>query len=63
MEPQTMADSSLNKPTLETDRLAVEPRKKAERRQLLWRFLFSFGLIASTVAVATMIAHWTRPIL
>ena len=44
-----MTDNSLSKPTM-----------KAEQRQLVWRFLFSFGLIAGTVALATMIARWMR---
>jgi len=30
---------------------------KAEQRQLVWRFVFSFGLIVGTVAVATLIAR------
>lgn len=34
--------------------------KKTERRQLAWRFVLSFAVIAGTVAVATMVAHWTR---
>ncbi len=33
---------------------------KAERRQLVWRFVLSFGVIAGTVAVATMVARWIR---
>jgi hypothetical protein len=35
---------------------------QAEQRQLVWRYLFSFGLIAGIVAVATMVAHWMRPL-
>jgi hypothetical protein len=31
-----------------------------ERRQLIWRFVLSFGVIAGTVAVATMVARWMR---
>jgi hypothetical protein len=31
---------------------------KAERRQLVWHFVLSFGVIAGTVAVATMAARW-----
>jgi hypothetical protein len=33
---------------------------KAEQRQLVWRFVLSFGVIAGTVAAATMVAHWMR---
>jgi hypothetical protein len=33
---------------------------KAEQRQLVWRFVLSFGVIAGTVAVATMAARWMR---
>jgi len=33
---------------------------KTEQLQLIWRFLFSFGMIAGTVAVATLVAHWMR---
>ena len=43
-----------------TDTPVSKPSMKAEQRQLVWRFLFSFGLIAGTVAVATMIARWVR---
>jgi len=45
-----MADSSVSKPILQAD-----------RGKLLWRFLFSFGLIASVVAVAAGIAQCVRP--
>jgi len=34
--------------------------KKAEQRQLVWRFVLSFGVIAGTVAVATMVARSMR---
>ena len=34
---------------------------KAERRQLVWRFLFSLVVIAGTVAIATLIAHSIAP--
>ena len=34
---------------------------KAERRQLVWRFLFSLGAIGGTVALATLIAHSIAP--
>ena len=43
-----------------TDTSVTKPTMKDERRQLVWRFLLSFGLIAGTVAVATMIARWMR---
>jgi hypothetical protein len=33
---------------------------KAEQWQLVWRFLFSFGVIAGTVAAATLVARWMR---
>jgi len=42
-----MADTSVSNPIV-----------KAERRQLVWRFVLSFGVIAGTVAVATMVARW-----
>jgi hypothetical protein len=35
-----------------------EARAKVEWRQLLWRFLWAFALIAGPVGIATMIAHW-----
>ena len=41
----------------------VEHSAKVEQGKLVWRFLWSFGLIAGIVAVATMIAHWIRPTL
>jgi hypothetical protein len=56
-----MTDSSMDKPIL-VEQQTGEVQVKAERRQIFWRFLFSFGLIASVVAVATMIARWIRPI-
>ena len=34
---------------------------KAARRQLVWRFLFSFAVIGGTVALATLIAHSIAP--
>jgi hypothetical protein len=45
-----MTDISVSTPTV----------IKAERRQLVWRFVLSFGVIAGTVAVATMAARWMR---
>ncbi len=39
-----------------------EIQVKAERRQLVWHILFSFGMIAGVVAAATMIAHWVHAI-
>ncbi len=39
-----------------------EVQVQAERRQLVWRILSSFGMIAGVVAAATMIAHWMRVI-
>jgi hypothetical protein len=56
-----MADSSVSKPIVQAEQQTGEVQMKAERRQLVWCFLFSFGVIAGTVAVATMIAHWMRP--
>ena len=56
-----MTDSSMNKPILEEQRTG-EAQKKAERRRLAWDFLFSFGMIAGVVAVATLVAHWVRTI-
>jgi hypothetical protein len=44
-----------------TDTSVVEPILiKTERRQLLWRFVLSFGVIAGTVTVATWMARWMR---
>jgi hypothetical protein len=34
---------------------------KAERWPLFWRFIWSGVLIAGTVGVATIIAHWAGP--
>ena len=48
----------MSKPILHVEQQAGVLQMKAERRQLVWRFLFSFGMIVSTVAVATMIAGW-----
>jgi Na+/glutamate symporter len=56
-----MADSSVSKPILQAEQQTDEVEMKAERRQLVWRFLLSFGVIASTITAATMIAHWMRP--
>jgi hypothetical protein len=42
-----MTDASVSKPVI-----------KAERRQLVWRFILSFGVIAGTVAAATIVARW-----
>jgi hypothetical protein len=56
-----MADSSVSKPILQAEQQTDEVEMKAERRQLGWRFLLSFGVIASTITAATMIAHWMRP--
>jgi hypothetical protein len=43
-----------------TDTSESNPIIKAEQRQLVWRFLLSFGVIAGTVTVATMVARWMR---
>jgi hypothetical protein len=44
-----------------TDTSVSEPIViKSERRQLVWRFVLSFGVIAGTVAVATMVARSMR---
>jgi len=56
-----MEDSSVSKPISPAEQQTGEIQIKAEPRQLVWRFLLSFGVIAGTVAVATMIAHWGRP--
>jgi hypothetical protein len=45
-----MTDTSVSKPTI----------IKSEQRQLVCRFVLSFGVIAGTVAVATMAARWMR---
>jgi len=37
-----------------------EVQVKAERRELVWHILFSFGMIVGVVATATMIADWMR---
>jgi hypothetical protein len=57
-----MADSSVvNKPILWAEQQTDEVQMKAERRQLVWRFLLAFGVMAGTVAAATMMARWVRP--
>ena len=56
-----MTNSSKGKPIL-VDQETGEVQMQIERRRLVWRFLFSFGSIAGVVTVATMIAHWMRPI-
>jgi len=35
-------------------------KMKTEQQQLIWRFLFSVGVIAGTVSVATIVARWLR---
>ena len=45
-----MTDTSVSKPTI----------IKSEQRQLVFRFVLSFGVIAGTVAVATLVARWMR---
>jgi hypothetical protein len=39
---------------------AKETREKPEPRRLLWRFLFSIGLIVATLGLATVVARWTE---
>jgi len=39
---------------------AKETREKPEQRRLLWRFLFSIGLIVATLGLATVVARWTE---
>ena len=56
-----MTDSSMNEPIL-IEQQNGEVRAKAERRQLVWRIVFSFGMIAGVVAAATLIADWMRAI-
>jgi hypothetical protein len=56
-----MTDSSISKPIL-VGQETGQVQMKVERRQLVWRLLFSFGAIAGVVMVATVIAHWMRPI-
>jgi Na+/glutamate symporter len=55
-----MAHSSLSKPAPQVGEQTGRRQRKTER-QLLWRFLLAFVLIAFTVAVATVIASWMRP--
>ena len=33
---------------------------KSEQRQLVWRFVLSFGVITGALVVATMAARWVR---
>ncbi|HEV8039724.1 MAG TPA: hypothetical protein VGP62_12725 [Bryobacteraceae bacterium] len=46
--------------TSSADEQAAEVRAKVEGWQLFWRFFWSVGLIAGTVGVASLIAHWAR---
>ena len=55
-----MADSRVSKSIVQAEQQTGEVQMKTERRQLVRRFLLSFGVIAGTVVVATMIAQWTR---
>ena len=58
---KTVTDASMNAPIL-VDQQTGEIQVKAERRQLVWHILFSFGMIAGVVAAATGIADWMRAI-
>lgn len=61
IEKQQRGISSVNKHTVvvpQTD----EVQRRGERRQLLWDFLISSGMIAGVVTVATLVAHWMRTI-
>lgn len=60
MEKTAMKDSVIKIPLVELQ--TDEVQMKIERRELLWHFLIAFGVIAGAVTVATMIAHWTRPL-
>ena len=60
MRPDREFRVKLSRPIVQTKQQTSEDQMKAERRQLVWRFLFSFAVIAGTVAVATMVAHWVR---
>ncbi len=51
----------MNEPIL-VEQQTGEMQVKAERRELIWHMLFSFGMIAGVVAAATVIADWTRAI-
>ena len=55
-----MKDSVIKIPLVELQ--TGEVQMKIERRELLWHFLIAFGVIAGAVTVATMLAHWTRPL-
>lgn len=52
---------SVTKPTAPSNE-SRQVQAKAEQRRLVWLYLFSFGMIAGVVAVATVVAHWMRPI-
>jgi hypothetical protein len=39
---------------------AAEARAKLEGSQLFWRYFGWAGLIAGTVGIAALVAHWTR---
>lgn len=60
--PPDMANSWESKGIRPAGEGAAEVRKRVELRQLLWRFLLAFALIAGPVGVATMIAHWMPPV-
>ena len=57
----TLTDFSMNEPIL-IEQQTGEAQVKAERRELVWHILFSFGMIAGVVAAATMIADWLQAI-
>jgi len=56
-----MPHSSVSKSTLQAETQVNEEEMKAEHDRLLWRFVFSSGMIASIVAIATAFAHWVPP--
>jgi hypothetical protein len=50
-----MADTSMSDSIFPAERQTAQ--MKVERRQLVWRFLLSFGAITATVTVATLFAR------
>jgi len=57
-----MSTNSVNEPPVRVEETR-QIKAKAEHGQLLWRFVLAFGLIVGVVAIATMVAHWMRPLL
>ena len=56
-----MSTDSVNEPSVRAGNGQI--LAKALQGQLLWRFVLAFGLIVGVVALATMVAHWIRPLL